>query len=171
MIRLLLAGFVLVAAIDSRAEISLGQRIDWPAVVDINGKAHAPSAFSGRAVVVVFWASWCPLCRTELPEIKRFHETSRDKELNVLAVSIDENPRDVRNYQRLARLPFPITMQTQALTSALGAVDAIPTTLVFDRRGVLRFRHVGAIDAEQLHRVTAPLIGGNLRQVFNSTAR
>lgn len=170
MSRVLAVALLLFALVPAQAEIVPGQRSSWPAIKDIDGNAHDPSVFLGRTVVVVFWATWCPLCRTELPEIKRFHAAFPGKEVEVLALSLDDSPLEVRDYLRRARLPFRVAMQTPAIGKFFGQVDAIPTTLVFDRHGVLRFRHVGAIDAEQLRRVTAPLIEDRRLRAAKSTA-
>lgn len=147
-----------MASLPARADGSLGQRISWPAVQLVDGSRLGASALDGRVVLVVFWATWCPLCRTELPELQRFLTAQRGAAIEVLAISLDEAPAEVRDYVRRNRFGFRFAMQTAALGERFGPVTAIPLTLIFDRQGVLRSRHLGAVDGRTLSREIAPLL-------------
>lgn len=147
-----------VASLPAYADVSPGQQISWPPIQLLDGARLDAPALDGRVVLVVFWATWCPLCRTELPELQRFLAAQRGGEIEVLAISLDEAPADVRDYARRTRFRFRFAMQTAALREIFGPVEAIPLTLIFDRQGVLRFKHLGALDSRGLSREIVPLL-------------
>lgn len=147
-----------LASLPAWADIALGQRPSWPTIELLGGPRLDARALDGRVVLVVFWATWCPLCRTELPELQRFLAAQRGADIEVLAISLDEAPADVRDYVRRKRFRFRFAMQTAALNEMFGPVEAIPLTLIFDRRGALRFKHLGGLDSRGLSRVIAPLL-------------
>lgn len=146
------------ASLSARADTALGRRVAWPAIDLVDGSRLDARGLDGRVVLVVFWATWCPLCRTELPELQRFLATQRGTDIEVLAISLDEAPAEVRAYVHRTRLPFRFAMQTAALNGSFGPVEAIPLTLIYDRQGVLRFKHLGAIDSRRLAREIVPLL-------------
>lgn len=152
-------GFLLIlASLPAFAGIISGERVSWPAIELVDGKRLDSRALDGRVVLVVFWATWCPLCRSELPELQRFLATQRGADIEVVAISLDETRADVRDFVRRTGFRFRFAMQAPALAERFGAVEAIPLTLIFDRRGVLRFRHLGAIDRSGLAREVGPLL-------------
>lgn len=147
-----------VASLPASADVSPGQRVSWPTIQLVDGTRLGAPVLDGRVVLVVFWATWCPLCRTELPELQRFLAAQRGAAIEVLAISLDEAPAQVRDYIRRNRFGFRFAMQTAALSERFGPVAAIPLTLIFDRQGVLRARHLGAVDGSTLSREIAPLL-------------
>lgn len=147
-----------VASLPASADVLPGQRVSWPTIQLVDGARLEAPALDGRVVLVVFWATWCPLCRTELPELQRFLAAQRGGDIEVLAISLDEAPAEVRDYARRTRFRFRFAMQTAALREIFGPVAAIPLMLIFDRQGVLRFKHLGALDSRGLSREIAPLL-------------
>jgi len=147
-----------LASLPAWAEVAPGQRVSWPTIQLLDGPRLDARALDGRVVLVVFWATWCPLCRTELPELQRFLAAQRRGEIEVLAISLDEAPAEVRDYVRRTGFRFRFAMQAKALSDTFGPVEAIPLTLIFDRHGVLRFKHLGGLNSRALSREIAPLL-------------
>lgn len=144
-------------SLSATAAMTPGQRVAWPAIDLVDGTRLDARGLDGRIVLVVFWATWCPLCRSELPELQHFLAAQRERDLEVLAISLDETPADVREYARRTGFRFRFAMHTPALEAVFGPVEAIPLVLLFDRRGVLRFRRLGALDTRELARQVALL--------------
>lgn len=89
-------------------------------------------------MVVSFWATWCGPCRLEMPSIEAFYRHNRAKGVEVLAVSVDENPGAARRYADENRLPFPVLVDQDSATASRNQVGGIPSLFVIDRGGKVR---------------------------------
>jgi thiol-disulfide isomerase/thioredoxin len=117
----------------------------------------------GTVRVVDFWATWCDPCREQIPALDRLASAYGEKGLDVYAVSFDEDKAQVQSF--LARNPVTFAVLWDKGGARLAApleVYRLPTTLVIDRAGVVRFAHVGyeRSEAETLEREVRELIGG-----------
>ena len=101
---------------------------------DLEGRPIAAGDLAGRAVLVEFWATWCPPCRPTLSwlgELKKRH----GDDLVVLAVAVESDEADVRRLAAELNLPLRWAMGTPEAARAFGDVSAVPTLLLFDRQG------------------------------------
>ena len=99
--------------------------------------------FQGDVVMINFWASWCGPCRQEMPLIEGLHKKYGKLGFTVLAVNVDTNPADAQ--KMLAEIPtsFPIGFDSKNKISELYDVDSMPSTVMVDRKGNMRFLHRG----------------------------
>ncbi len=103
----------------------------------LNGQAFASEALKGLVLLVNFWASWCPLCRAEMPEIEAYYRAHRAQGLAVLALSMDE-PEDETKVRELAKgWSFPVAMMQQVQLSGFDRIWRMPVSAVIDRQGKL----------------------------------
>jgi thiol-disulfide isomerase/thioredoxin len=97
--------------------------------------------------VVDFWATWCPPCRKEIPELNAIYKKYRSRGLVVLGLSVDiiqgDGVKSVRPFAQELKIGYPILMADDAVVDALD-VDNLPTTLFFNRKGELISRLEGA---------------------------
>jgi len=109
------------------------------------GKAFNLSQFKGKPVVLVFWATWCPPCRREIPALKDLYQTYTAKGVQVVTVTINfrQNEQDVIQFRQKYELPYIILWDKENKVSEDWGVDGIPTNFVLDRKGVVRFRSNG----------------------------
>lgn len=110
----------------------------------LSGQEVKLSGYRGQKTVVVsFWATWCGPCRLEMPSIEAFYRHNRGKGVEVLAVSLDENPGAARRYADENRLPFPVLVDRDSETASRYHVGGIPSLFVIDRAGKVRAFHQG----------------------------
>ena len=135
--------------------------VDVPAftVRDIDGKTISLADLKGKVVLVNFWATWCPPCRAEIPDLVKLQDKYRDK-LVVLGISEDEvDPAQVKAFATEQKMNYPIVMATTELRQIFKGVAALPTTFVLDTEGKIQMRHVGMLDPERTEIETRYLSG------------
>jgi thiol-disulfide isomerase/thioredoxin len=114
------------------------------AATTLDDRTFTTDDLKGRVVVVNFWATWCYPCRIEMPAFQALTERYGEDELVVLAIATDRGGRAaVEPYLRQAGYTFPVALATPALRRAFGGIDALPTTFVIDREGIVRNRVLG----------------------------
>lgn len=145
---LLFAG---VPPIPAMAQVPVaGKEAPLFALSDLEGKRQSLADQRGRVVLVVFWATWCPSCVAELPALDRLHKTFREKGFSVLAISVDEYPKKVRDYIEKKGLTVPVLVDVEKEVSFdLYAVTALPAAFLIDRNGVIAERLVGEINWDE----------------------
>lgn len=122
-----------------------------PATVfrDAAGKPHTLAEFKGKVAVVNLWANWCAPCKEEIPSLARLATAYAGKGVAVVAISVGKGDDETEGHAFLDRNP-PLTFYTEptyALTFAFKpVVDGMPTTVIYDRKGVERARLAGGAD-------------------------
>lgn len=112
-------------------------------VSDLNGQAISTAGLRGKVVLLSFWATWCPPCREELPELIGLANRYKDH-LQIIGVSLDDSPpADVRRFAAQAGINYPVIMGSPEIISEYGGVPALPTTFVADQQGRIVQKHVG----------------------------
>lgn len=120
------------------------------ALPDLQGREVTLASLRGRAVLVHFWATWCPVCRDELPLLE---EAARERSgsLTVLGVNLGEKRDKVAAYAREAGLTFPILLDGRGKVAARYGVLSLPITLVVGPDGQMAEQIVmGALDRDSL---------------------
>ena len=104
----------------------------------------------GRVVMVNFWATWCGPCRVEMPHLNRLYEKYRGSGFVLLGVNIDENPRAAADLAAKLGMKFPVLLDTDKKVSRLYDLSAMPSTVLIDRDGRVRYVHRGYRDGYEL---------------------
>jgi thiol-disulfide isomerase/thioredoxin len=140
----------------------LKEPADVPAfnVTDLDGRTVSSSDLRGKVVLVNFWATWCPPCRAEIPDLIKLQDKYRDK-LVILGVSEDEEipPQDVKKFATEQKMNYVVAMSTPELSKIFKGVSALPTTFVIGPDGKIQQRHVGMLNAETAELETRYLSG------------
>ena len=126
------------------------------------------SDLAGRAVVLNFWATWCPPCRREMPLLDELQKYYVDKGLSVIGLNINESPERVKTYVDSVDVSYPIWVdapsgtpgfdRTQNIFLSYGAVG-LPTTLFIDREGVIQRIYVGELSRGFLQNQVENILG------------
>lgn len=126
----------------------------------IDGTKARLSDFNGRPVWINFWASWCPPCRAENPDIQDLYNAHKDADgLVLLAPAIGEGRDSVAGYMQRADLQYPVGTDSDTQIAANYRVLGIPTHIFVDRDGIIREIRVGAISKKAMEKKLAQIIG------------
>src|ERR1700685_183259 len=113
-------------------------------VRDISGGVVSTAEWHGKVVFLNFWATWCPPCREEIPELVELQSRYKDR-LQVVGISMDD-PEDVARVKRFSEregVNYPIVMASREIVSEYGGVPAVPTFFVVNTDGKIVQKHVG----------------------------
>lgn len=100
----------------------------------------------GQVVMLNFWASWCGPCRQEMPRLNRLYEKYRTSGFQLLGVNVDDDVRNATGVAISLGLQFPVLLDTQKRVSRLYDLGTMPSTVLIDRDGKVRFIHLGYKD-------------------------
>jgi thiol-disulfide isomerase/thioredoxin len=109
----------------------------------MGGKNLKLSEMTGNVVLINFWASWCGPCREEMPLLNALHKKYQPLGFTVLGVNVEENVDGARSFLKNVPVDFPILLDNTNEVSKRYKVVAMPTTVVVDRDGNMRFLHEG----------------------------
>ncbi|MBN1640786.1 MAG: redoxin domain-containing protein [Anaerolineae bacterium] len=101
------------------------------------------SDLRGKVVVVNFWATWCPPCRTEMPALQEVYLAHQERGLEVLAVNMQEGDPQAEAFVLANGLTFPVLTDPGGAVSARYRIASLPTTLFIDRQGLIRAIVIG----------------------------
>ena len=108
-----------------------------------SGKNLKLSEHRGEVVMINFWATWCAPCRQEMPLLNRIHEQYRKAGFTLLGINIDDDPANAQALAKKLGVTFPVLFDAEKRVSRLYDVDAMPSTLLIDRDGKVRYIHRG----------------------------
>ena len=108
-----------------------------------SGKNLKLSEHRGEVVMINFWATWCGPCRQELPLLNRLHEQYRKTGFTLLGVNIDDRQDAAQDMAKKLGITFPVLFDTDKRVSRLYDVNAMPSTVLIDRDGKVRYIHLG----------------------------
>lgn len=107
------------------------------------GKNLKLSEYRGQVVMINFWATWCAPCRQEMPQLNRLYVQYQRAGFALLGVNIDDNPKAAQKVVDQLSLGFPVLFDANKQVSSRYDVDAMPSTVLIDRSGVVRYLHRG----------------------------
>ena len=114
-------------------------------VVDTTGKSHTLAGYKGKWVLVNYWATWCPPCLEEIPDLIALHENKKNN-LVVIGVAMDyRNAKQVTDFADGLLVEYPIVLGTPQVVSQIGPVQGLPTTYLFNPEGKMVAQQVGLI--------------------------
>ena len=116
----------------------------------LDGAPLTLSSLRGQAVVLNFWATWCPPCQAEMPELQAAHQRYGESGLVVLGVNQAEAPDVVQSFLETRGLDFPVVLDSRGIASQLYQVNSLPSTFFIDRSGVIRGVVIGQMNAATL---------------------
>lgn len=122
-------------------------------LADLNGNAVSLSDYRGKTVLMNFWATWCRVCRTEMPHVEKLYQKYKDQDVVILSVNATSQERDgqrVKQYADEMEYSFPIVLDETGDVLKQYKVTAYPTTYIIDPSGNIQERYLGAISYENM---------------------
>lgn len=150
---LVIVGALLVVVVRPR-RYGPAEPFDAPVVGEqgeMTAEVFRLSAHRGHPVLIDFWASWCGPCRAQMPALVRVHQRFRQRGLVVVGVNVDQNGAwAVPSFRRRLGIEYPMVYDVGAEVSTRYHVQGLPTLVLVDREGIVRFRHSGYASEETL---------------------
>lgn len=141
-----------VSSNDQQMQVKRG----WPTIgapsppftlKNMEGKSVSLSDFSGKVVLLNFWATWCGPCRVEMPAMEALYREMQSQGLEIVAVSVDaQGPEVTKPFQEAMGLTFPILHDPEYEVGLEYGARTLPISYVIDRKGIIQHRVFGARD-------------------------
>jgi peroxiredoxin len=128
-------------------------------LTDLRGQAHSLADYRGQVVLINLWATWCPPCKEEMPELQAFYDKHGDEGFTIIAINDGDPTPDVLQFVEDYRLTFPVWLDpTYAATEQAFKTLNLPSSYVMDRSGIIRLAWVGGINRKMLEKHVTPII-------------
>ena len=126
---------------------------------DLDGHSLSSASFRGKVVLINFWATWCPPCRAEIPDLIALQDKYRDR-LQIIGISQDEVPPEVvKRFVADHGINYPIVMTSPEIEKLFPGISALPTSFIVDRDARIVQKHVGMLTARTTEYETRHLAG------------
>ncbi|MBV8491089.1 MAG: TlpA family protein disulfide reductase [Candidatus Eremiobacteraeota bacterium] len=125
---------------------------------DDTGAGVSLDRYRGRVVLMNLWATWCPPCRAEMPDLQRLYEAYRSHGLVVVGVNEGESPQRARAFASSLGIRFPIWIDERQQYGRVYAALGMPTTVIVGRDGVVVRGYDGALTFDQMREAVAGLV-------------
>jgi thiol-disulfide isomerase/thioredoxin len=138
-----------------------GQSNEAPAVAlkDLRGRTVRISDYKGKVVLLNFWATWCPPCRAEMPELVRLQQQYRRQGLQVIGVTYPPTElRAVRRFIRSIGVNYPILLGAEETKAMFDRGETLPLTVLIDREGKIRDKIEGILLPQEFEQKVKPLL-------------
>jgi peroxiredoxin len=144
--RLLLGAALVAAAGLASAATAVGASAPDFTLKTLGGPNMRLQEQRGKVVLVNFWATWCGPCRKEIPHLNRIADKYKSSGLVLMGVNVDDDVRNASDVATKLKVSFPVLLDTDKRVSKLYDLNSMPSTMVIDRSGRVRYLHRGYQD-------------------------
>ena len=130
---------------------------------DLNGRTVRLSDYQGKVVLINFWATWCPPCRAEMPDLVRLQREHAKQGLQIIGITYPPEQKDrVRRFARSLKVNYPIILGTREIKARFSSEETLPLTVVINRDGKVNDIISGILLREEFEEKIKPLLMNNL---------
>lgn len=113
-------------------------------LLDLDGNTVTLSDFEGRVVILNFWATWCPPCKAEIPDLIELYNEYKNKGFEMIGISLDpDGAKAVGRFLEKYKINYTLLLGNMKVSSVYGGIDAIPTSFIINRDGYIYKKYVG----------------------------
>ena len=116
---------------------------------NLDGQSVSLGDLRGKPVLINFWATRCPPCRSEMPYIQEIYEEWSGKGLVMLAINIGESPSQVKDFMQSHNFSLPVALDTKQVVAQKYNIQFIPTTFFIDKDGIIQEKIIGAFKTKE----------------------
>lgn len=127
----------------ANASVNLSDEAPDFTLKSLQGSNLRLEEYRGQVVLINFWASWCGPCRQEMPILDRLHQRYEDTGFTVLGVNVEGEVTPAQKIVDKTNVTFPVLIDEKQSVSQLYDLEAMPSTVVLDRSGIVRYIHLG----------------------------
>ena len=138
----------------------LGSRLPDFSVKDLKGREISSADLSGKVVLIDFWATWCQPCKKEMPGYQKLLDRYGPQGFAVIGFKFDtmQDTEDPIRFARKIGVHYPLAVASDDLKQRFGGIEGLPTTMLYDRSGVLRQKIIGFEYTESFEKELTPLL-------------
>ena len=130
---------------------------------DLNGRIVRLSDYKGKVVLINFWATWCPPCRAEMPDLVRLQREHRKRGLQIIGITYEpESKTRVSRFARSLKVNYPIILGSPQIKARFSSEETLPLTVVINRDGKVSDIIVGILLHEEFDEKIKPLLMKNV---------
>jgi thiol-disulfide isomerase/thioredoxin len=138
----------------------IGSRLPDFAVKDLQGREISSADLRGKVVLIDFWATWCQPCKQEMPGYQKLVDRYGPRGFAVVGFKFDtmSDAEDPARFAKKIGVRYPLAVAADDLKQKFGGIEGLPTTMLYDRQGILRKKVIGFEYTDALETTLGPLL-------------
>jgi thiol-disulfide isomerase/thioredoxin len=149
--------------VQAKAQVAageIGSRLPEFSATDLNGRQISSADLRGKVVLIDIWATWCGPCKKEMPSYQRLADEYGARGFAVVGLKANmmADTEDPLSFAKRMGVHYPLVIATDDLLQKLGGLEGLPTTLLYDRQGILRKKVIGFEYTEVFESELKPLL-------------
>lgn len=141
--------------IGSESGVTVGKQAPGFTLPALDGKP-VTLAYQGKVTVINFWATWCPPCREEMPDLNKF-AAAYSGSVAFYAINVQESASKVSDFLRSYSYTMPVLLDGDGAIGRQFRVSAIPTTVIVDKNGIVKYRKAGGVTFNEIEEIVKGL--------------
>lgn len=138
----------------------IGSTLPDFSVTDLQGHPLSSTDLRGKVLLIDFWATWCQPCKKEMPGYQKLVDAYGSRGFVVVGLKFDTMPdmEDPIEFAKGIGVHYPLAVATDDLKQKFGGIEGLPTTMLYDRQGVLRMKVIGFEYTDNIEQALKPLL-------------
>ena len=159
--KVLITLLFLLGAVSIRAQLAVGDPAPTLSLTNTKGTKVNINDLKGKVVLINFWATWCPPCRAEMPDLQRLSQAFSGRGLAIVGVNEGESSERARAFAGALHIAFPIWIDDQQRYGRVYAALGLPTTVIVGRDGKVVRGFDGALAYPQMRAAVSDLVAAH----------